>query len=157
MRHLRITTCTTVWSLVATAGLLAQAPAARQKATTLARPASAMAVGSSRVDADDEVNEQRQVTLRLSARMAFAPAVIRSVIRVAPHADNRRLRLTLDSPDFYRSSDVELDGASAASAHYFNWSALPAGSYTVVATVFGPEGQRAQTFSTLDVRGFASR
>ncbi len=157
MRHLRITACTTVWSLVASAGLLAQAPAVRQKPATLAHPASAAAVGSSRVDAADEVSEHRPVTMRLSARMAFAPAVIRSVIRVAPHADNRRLRLTLDSPDFYRSSDIELDGASAASAHYFNWSALPAGSYTVVATVFGADGQRAQTFSTLDVRGFGSR
>jgi hypothetical protein len=157
MRRLRITACMTVWSLVATAGLLAQAPTVRQKPTALVRHVSAATAGSSRVDAVDDVSEQRPVTMRLSARMAFAPAVIRSVIRVAPHADNRRLRLTLDSPDFYRSSDIELDGASAASAHYFNWSALPAGSYTVVATLFGPDGQRAQTFSTLDVRGFGSR
>jgi hypothetical protein len=156
MRHLRITACITVWSLVATAALPAQAPTARQRPANLARHDAAAGPNIS-AGVEEAADEPPPVTMRLSARMAFAPAVIRSVIRVAPHADNRRLRLTLDSPDFYRSSDVELDGASAASAHYFNWEALPAGSYTVVATVFGSDGERAQTFSTLDVRGQASR
>jgi hypothetical protein len=143
-----------MWSLmVLSAGLPAQSPPVQPKQAALARHAAPGATGGA--GASSTTDGQQPVTMRLSARMAFAPAVIRSVIRVTPHRDNRMLRLTLDSDDYYRSSDVELDGSSAPSAHYFNWASLPAGSYKVVATVFGAGGERAQTFTTLDVRGLS--
>ncbi len=154
MTYLRFTACATALSLVVAAspGLLAQSSAARPKSANLAsRPPSPATGGADATGA----REIYPVTMRLSSRLAFAPAVVRSTVRVTPHPDNRLLRLTLDSPDYYRSSDVQLDGASAASAHFFNWTSLPAGSYSVVATVFGPDGPRAQTVATLDVRGLS--
>lgn len=140
MRHLRVTACTTVLAMfvVASPAVRAQSSAARSKS---ASPAG----------------QVFPVTMRLSPRMAFAPAVVRTTVRVTPHRDNRLLRLTLDSPDYYRSSDVQLDGAGAPSAHYFDWGSLPPGAYSVVATVFGADGPRGQTIETLDVRGLGSR
>lgn len=91
--------------------------------------------------------------IRLSGKHTFAPGYVRSVIRVQPHSDNRLLRVTLDSPDFYRSSDFELDGAEAAINHFVTWTSLPAGQYEIVATLFGPHETRAQITEALEVLG----
>ena len=91
--------------------------------------------------------------LRLTKKYTFSPGYVRGLIRVSPHPDNRLLRVTLDSPDFYRSSDIELDGADAATSHFLDWASLPAGHYDIVVTVFGPDGPRGQSTDQLEVVG----
>jgi hypothetical protein len=81
----------------------------------------------------------------------MSPAAVRSVVRVAPHADNRTLRIVMDSANYYRSSDVQLDGDRAAQSHFFTWADLPPGSYSVVVTVLGPNGPRAAKMLPFDV------
>ena len=83
----------------------------------------------------------------------MSPAQMRSLVRVAPHEDNRRLRIEIDSPDYYRASEIDLDGKNAAPNHYFAWSALPAGSYSIVATVLGVNGPRASSELPFEVLG----
>ena len=95
--------------------------------------------------------------LRLTRKYTFSPGYVRSLVRVSPHPDNRLLRVTLDSADYYRSSDIELDGADAARSHFLNWTSLPAGHYDIVATLFGPDGPRGQSTDVLDVIGLGGR
>jgi hypothetical protein len=100
-----------------------------------------------------ENKNTRPVELRLTSRFAMSPAQMRSLVRVAPHEANRRLRIVIDSADFYRASEIELDGMQAPLNHYFAWSALPAGSYSIVATVLGADGPRASTDLPFEVIG----
>jgi len=99
----------------------------------------------------------RPVELRLTSRFAMSPAQMRSLVRVAPHEDNRRLRIELDSPDYYRASEIDLDGMQAPLNHYFAWSALPAGSYSIVVTVLGANGPRASSELPFEVIGARQR
>lgn len=93
------------------------------------------------------------VEIRLSARFVTASELVRSLVRVAPHQDNRVLRVELDSPDFFRSSDVPLEGELAARNHFFSWKSLPPGSYTLIVTVMGTDGPRTQRVVPFDVIG----
>ena len=93
------------------------------------------------------------VELRLTSRFAMSPAQMRSLVRVAPHEDNRRLRIVVDSPDYYRASEIDLDGMQAPLNHYFAWSELPAGSYSIVVTVLGANGPPRSSELPFEVLG----
>jgi hypothetical protein len=53
------------------------------------------------------------LTFALSPVHSFAPATVRIRARVEPNADNRVLTIVADGPDFYRRSDLPLDGEEA--------------------------------------------
>ncbi len=91
--------------------------------------------------------------LRLTSRYAVAKELVRSLVRVAPHPDNRFLRVTVDSLNYYSSSDIQLEGAFAVKNHFFAWKSLPPGVYDVVVTVFGPDGPRSQRRAPFEVTG----
>ena len=84
--------------------------------------------------ADDEL------TLRMTPRFVSAPGYLRSLIRVAPNAANRAMRVEIDSAGYYRSSEIQLDGASAPTSHFMDWKAVPAGKYDLTVSVIGPSG-----------------
>jgi len=87
---------------------------------------------------------QPGAALDVRPRMAFAGSSVRILVRVPADAENRRLRLTIDSGDFTRSSEIDLEGQRAAEAHWFNLPALPAGDYVVEAIVYGSMGPRSR-------------
>lgn len=94
------------------------------------------------------------IEIRLVSQAAFSPAHVRGLVRVAPHSDNRMFRIEMDSPGFYRSSDIQLDGERAARNHFFTWQSLPPGPYAIVVTVFGPGGDvRAERHVPLTILG----
>jgi hypothetical protein len=95
----------------------------------------------------------KDIQLTLTSRYSFAPASVRSLVRIAPHPDNRTLRVAVDSPSYFRSSDVELDGERAALNHFFSWRSLPPGNYEVIVTVLGPDGPRAESRLPFEVLG----
>ena len=58
----------------------------------------------------------------------------------------------IEAPDYYASSDVQLDGADAAVTHQFNWRELPGGAYRVEAILTREDGDRtiaSQCFAVL--------
>ncbi len=134
--------------LVTGCGASAQGVAARANATRFydARLLSPQAAASA--GAPDPALE-----LRLATRYAVAPASVQTLVRVSPHPDNRLLRVLLDGEEFARSSDTQLDGADAAKHHFFSWRSLPPGTYSIVATVYGPLGVREQQQSSFEVIG----
>ena len=85
-----------------------------------------------------------ELQVRLSGHYAFAPATLRAIVRVRPDQDNRLLKVVADSETFLRSSDIELDGASAPRVHTIDWRALPAGTYEISIVVVGTRGPRAR-------------
>jgi hypothetical protein len=76
--------------------------------------------------------------------MALAGSGVRILVRVPPDADNRRLRVTVDSGSFSRTSEIDLEGIRAAEAHWFDLRALPAGDYLVEAIVYCSTGPRSR-------------
>ena len=105
------------------------------------------------IDKRDLALAKQGVEVRLSARFALEQEIVRSLIRVAPHRDNRLLRVEIESPDFFRSSDVQLEGELAARNHFFSWKALPPGSYDLIVTVLGSQGPRIRRHVSFDVVG----
>ena len=86
-----------------------------------------------------------KLTVRVTPLVVLAPTNARGLVRVPRHADNRLLRVVLESENYYSSSDIELQGADAAQTHLFNWRALPPGSYRVRVEIYGPAGLRDST------------
>lgn len=93
------------------------------------------------------------VELRLTASFAMAPASVGGVIRVPRNEDNRLLRIVADSANYYRSSDIELEGANAPLNHTVWFKEMPAGQYNIEVTVFGPHGPRGVRMERLEVMG----
>jgi hypothetical protein len=111
---------------------------ARSSASRETTAALAGAPASATVAQADKPGDE--LTLRLTPRFVSAPGYLRSLIRVAPNAANRVLRVEIDSAGYYRSSDIQLEGASAPMSHFMDWKEVPAGKYDLTVSVLGPGG-----------------
>lgn len=81
------------------------------------------------------LSEPPRVAVRIEGGLIrFAPADIRLRVTVEPNEANRLLVVEADGELFYRSSDEDLTGESPRT-RWIWYRALPAGSYTVTATV----------------------
>jgi len=82
-----------------------------------------------------------RLALKVSPAVSFAPAnlVVRATVPV--DADNRAIEIVAESEDFYRSSEIQLEGDRAARTTMFEFRSLPPGTYEVRANLFGPNGQ----------------
>ena len=124
----------------------ARSSASRETAAALAPARAAVA------QADKPADE---LTLRLTPRFVSAPGYLRSLIRVAPHEANRMLRVEIDSAGYYRSSDIQLECASAPTSHFVYWKEVPDGKYDLRVSVLGagddPRIVRTITFQVLGI------
>ena len=77
------------------------------------------------------------MTVKVSPAVAFAPAnlIVRTMIEA--DADNRAIAIVAESADFYRSSEIQLDGDRAARTNTFEFRSLPSGTYQVKAMLIG--------------------
>ena len=96
------------------------------------------------------------LTLRMTPRFVRAPGYLRSLIRVLPNADNRLMRVEIDSDSYYRSSEVQLDGAAAPMSHFMDWKDVPAGKYDLIVTVIGQSGPRVVRHLNFQVLGVSA-
>jgi hypothetical protein len=84
--------------------------------------------------------------------VAFAPADL--FVRATNEANeqNRAIEITAESADFYRSSEMPLDGDKAPRTTQFEFRNLPGGAYTVIAVLKGANDEPiAQTRREIDV------
>jgi hypothetical protein len=81
------------------------------------------------------------LTLSVSPAVSFAPAILRIQATIEADTDNRAVEFTADSPDFFRSSRLPLEGDAAARTNRIEFPGLPEGDYEVTATLFGSDGQ----------------
>lgn len=91
------------------------------------------------------------LTLRVTPRLAWIGSAVQALVRISPDDRNRLLRITVDSSDYYRSTDVTLDGAEARRSHLLLLPSLPAGSYAIHAVVYGASGERGRIEQQFDV------
>lgn len=99
--------------------------------------------------------ESSDVTIRVTPSIARSPAVVRALVQVPRHADNRRLRVTLESSGYYRSSTIQLDGDEAPRSHFFTFQSLPAGDYALFVELYGSTQLRSPIVQrSLRVLGF---
>jgi hypothetical protein len=83
-----------------------------------------------------------QLRLAVSPLQSFAPSTLNIRARVVPHADNRALTIIAESEDFYRSSDVPLEGDHAPATIMIQFRGLPSGEYRVSGVVTDSMGRR---------------
>jgi hypothetical protein len=82
-----------------------------------------------------------RIMLKVSPAVAFAPANLVVRATIPADADNRAIEIVAESDDFYRSSEIQLEGDRAARTNLFEFRSLPPGSYEVRATLVGANGQ----------------
>lgn len=95
------------------------------------------------------------LSMKVSPRQALAPVNLRVTVRIEPNADNRVLTIVADSPGFYRSSQIQLEGERAARITTFEFRSLPPGTYEVRANLLGADG-RSRAMSRQQVNVIAS-
>jgi hypothetical protein len=83
----------------------------------------------------------QRLTLKVSPAVSFAPANLVVRATIIADADNRAVEIVAESDDFYRSSQVQLEGDRAARTNMFEFRSLPPGTYEVRANLVGADGQ----------------
>ena len=82
------------------------------------------------------------LSIRVSPAFSFAPATLVIRASVEPDAENRSMEVIADSPEFYRSSTIALEGDRAPKTTMVEFRSLPAGDYELTATLIGVDGHR---------------
>lgn len=96
------------------------------------------------------------IDIRVSPAVSMEPAFLRIQTRVDPDAANRALVVTVGSGDFFRSSEIALEGDNAPRTSTIEYRNVPAGVYEISAVLAGADGRpRAVVHRTLRVIGFA--
>jgi hypothetical protein len=71
---------------------------------------------------------------------------------IDPDPSNKTIRVTAESPEQYRSSEVVLDGGAAPRRNTFEFRDLPTGIYQIRALLLDANGdQRAAVVKTVEV------
>jgi hypothetical protein len=83
----------------------------------------------------------QRLTLKVSPAVSFAPANLIVRATIVADADNRAVEIVAESDDFYRSSQIQLEGDRAARTNMFEFRSLPPGTYEVRANLVGADGQ----------------
>jgi hypothetical protein len=82
------------------------------------------------------------LTIAVSPAFALAPATLKVRTRIEPNADNRRLTIVADGAEFYRSSEVQLEGEQAPKTIEMSFSSMPGGDYEVSAILTDSLGRQ---------------
>jgi hypothetical protein len=84
-------------------------------------------------------NESLRMTV--TPTLAVEPALIRVRVIVEPHEENRSVAIIAESEDYFRASEVELQGERGSRTNQFEYRGLPAGDYSIKAMVIGRDGR----------------
>jgi hypothetical protein len=99
-----------------------------------------------------------KISLKATPEISFAPAHLVVRTAVEPDADNRALEVVIDSPDFYRSSLIQLEGDQAPRTAVVEFRGVPGGNYEISARLLGQSGEsRGIARRVIDVIATAER
>ena len=87
------------------------------------------------------VNAGQQLTLYVTPAQSFAPSFLMVRARIEPRAANRVLRIVADGEDYYRSSEIALDGEAAPRVIQMPFRNVPGGRYDVYAVLTDGSGR----------------
>lgn len=97
------------------------------------------------------------VEIRLRGTFFVEPATVRITVAIEPAADQRVLRIAADGEEYYRASDLRLDGETGKRLHVVEFKSLPAGAYMLSAEVLSADVLLARTTQELVVTRTAGR
>ena len=118
----------------------------KRKASWLIPLSLLVVTAISAVDADEGLK------MNISPLQALAPVNLRVSVRVEPHADNRVLTIVADGGDFYRSSEIPLEGDRAPRVFIIEYPSLPGGEYQIKSALVNSMGrERAVVHRTAHV------
>jgi hypothetical protein len=93
--------------------------------------------------APNALNGGEALQMKVSPAVQRAPAMLTVRVMVESSDDNRLLQVVAESPSYYRSSEVEIDGANGSPLKVFQFRGLPTGVYEVTGVLVGTQGRRA--------------
>ena len=93
------------------------------------------------------------VSIRVTPQFCVEGSSVRITVNIERHDDNRVLTIVADSPDFFRSSAIQLSGDRATTQHLLLLKALPSGAYRVRATLTRENDDRWSAVTPLRVYG----
>jgi hypothetical protein len=91
---------------------------------------------------------EERVSIRVSPAVAFAPANLFVRATVDAREENRTLEIIAESTDFYRSSEIALNGDRAPRVTLLQFKSMPGGRYEVRAVLRGAGGQELASTET---------
>ena len=97
------------------------------------------------------LNGGEMLQMQVSPAIQRAPALLTIRVLVESSPENRLLRVVAESPTFYRSSEVEIDGVNATPLRVFQFRGLPGGRYDVTGVLVGTQGRRAMVSRVAEV------
>ena len=96
-----------------------------------------------------------QLKMAVSPAHSFAPAVLRVRVSIEPSAVNRSLEVIADGDQFYRSSEIQLEGDHSPATFNLEMRDLPAGDYRVTGVLKDGAGhERWLVYQDVKVIGF---
>ena len=81
------------------------------------------------------LNAGERLKMGVSPAVAFAPATVRVRATVEANPENRAIQIVAESPEFYRSSEIPLDGQYAPRTTIVEFRSLPGGTYKITAVL----------------------
>lgn len=88
------------------------------------------------------LNGNEALSMRVTPTVVLAPGAVTVSVTVERDADNRALQIVAESPDYYRSSQIPLDGQNAPRVNIFELKSLPTGLYEVTGVLVRTQGRR---------------
>jgi len=104
-----------------------------------------------------QVRGSQRLAVRVSPIVALAPAFLTIRASVEPSDDNRTLNVVVDSDGYSTSSDIPLEGRSAARLNVIELKDVPSGLYEVRAVLMGTHGPIASTMQFVKVQPAVGR
>jgi hypothetical protein len=77
------------------------------------------------------VDGRERLRIAVSPAQSFAPGFIRVRVRIEPSVENRSLEVIADGEQFYRSSQIQLEGDRSPATFNLEMRSLPEGEYRV--------------------------
>lgn len=90
-------------------------------------------------------NADECMSMKVSPLQALAPVNLRVRVQVEPNADNRYLTIVADSPTFFRSSQIPLEGDRAPKTFTVEYPNVPDGQYEITSVLVNSMGRERAT------------
>jgi hypothetical protein len=110
-----------------------------------------LVLGSASVSSEETAPRIRSIAVR--PKMAKPGTDLRVTVHIDRHPASRTLQLEIEALSFYARTDRQLDGKEAPVSHTFTWRNLPAGEYTIRATLECAEEPPVHDTRTMKVVG----
>jgi hypothetical protein len=85
--------------------------------------------------------EGARLSMRVSPSICYAPATLIVRATIESDAENRVMLFVVESTEFYRSSEIQLEGDRAPRTSVVEFHGLPPGLYEVKTVLLGSRGR----------------